>query len=512
VRLRRHLAAATAAGAIAVLALTACGGGSGTARRSTSTAQRTTATAPATSSTATAPAPAPSSSADWTRFGVDPARTNVFPGPTGITAANVGRLNHRTIPLPGTVDSSPILVRGVTVGGTRHDLLVMTTTYGRTLALDAYSGATLWTFTPPGIGSWEGSDQITNATPVADPSSGSVYAASPDGRIHRLSLSDGRESSAGSWPVTITRDPGHEKIPAALNLAGGFVIATTGGYLGDAPPYQGHVVLIDARTGAIAHVFNALCSGRRAIIAPTSCAASGAAIWGRSGAVVDPATGHLLVATGNGDWDGSTDWGDSVLELSATADRVLGAFTPADQAALSASDTDLGSTAPVPLPGNLAIQVGKDGSARLLDRLRFARPGSSVAAFAAAQIQSLPSPGGQQVLAAPAVWQRSGGTLVFVAGDGGTTAYRLTGRRLSTAWSNGKTGTSPVLAGGLLWVYDPNGGLQVYDPSSGRTLASLPAGPGHWNSPVVAGGVVALPVGNANDHSTSGTLELFTAP
>ncbi len=66
------------------------------------------------------------------------------------------------------------------------------------------------------------------------------------------------------------------------------------------------------------------------------------------------------------------------------------------------------------------------------------------------------------------------------------------------------------MAGGLLYVYDPGGALNVYDPASGRRLASLPADPGHWSSPIVAAGVVALPVGDANDHATTGAIDLYT--
>ena len=57
----------------------------------------------------------------------------------------------------------------------------------------------LWTFTPPGYSSWAGSAQITNASPIADPDRPCVYAASPNGLIHKLSLADGSEDrSAGA--------------------------------------------------------------------------------------------------------------------------------------------------------------------------------------------------------------------------------------------------------------------------------------------------------------------------
>ena len=108
-----------------------------------------------------------------------------------------------------------------------------------------------------------------------------------------------------------------------------------------------------------------------------------------------------------------------------------------------------------------------------------------------------------------AVWQ---GTWVFVADGSGTEAWRLQGGRLQKAWGNGTAGTSPVVAGGLLWVYDPGGALDVYAPATGRRIASLPAGPGHWQSPIVADGRVALPQGNANDHRAEGVLNIYRLP
>ena len=66
------------------------------------------------------------------------------------------------------------------------------------------------------------------------------------------------------------------------------------------------------------------------------------------------------------------------------------------------------------------------------------------------------------------------------------------------------------LAGGLLYVYDEtDGALIVRQPRTGRQLASLPAGPGHWNSPIVVGGRIILPTGNANDHASTGRLQIY---
>ena len=115
----------------------------------------------------------------------------------------------------------------------------------------------------------------------------------------------------------------------------------------------------------------------------------------------------------------------------------------------------------------------------------------------------------------PAVWtSRAGTTYVFVTTGGGTAAYRLgSDRRLSVAWQDGTPGTSPVITGGLLYVYDQvDGALLVRNPVTGGELRWLPVGHGHWNSPIVVGGRIILPVGNANDHDTNGTLDIYHLP
>jgi outer membrane protein assembly factor BamB len=103
---------------------------------------------------------------------------------------------------------------------------------------------------------------------------------------------------------------------------------------------------------------------------------------------------------------------------------------------------------------------------------------------------------------------------VFVTDDAGTAAYQLgADRRLHTAWHNGTSGTSPVIAGGLLYVYDQSGGaVDVYRPSTGALLASLPTGSGHWNSPIVVGGRVIVPEGNYMSHDSSGVVDVYYLP
>jgi hypothetical protein len=294
------------------------------------------------------------------------------------------------------------------------------------------------------------------------------------------------------------------------------VLVTTGGYFGDQPTYQGHLAVISRTTGRIARVFNSLCSNRHHLLSPpSSCPASDSAIWARSGAVVEPASGRLLVATGNGPFDGHTNWGDSVLELTADGRSLLHNWTPTDHAALDHDDLDLGSTAPALIKGtSLAAQGGKSGKLALFDLSRLNGTTGRAGPKTGGQLQTLAAPGAAPLFSAPLSFTRAGRTYLVVADGSATAGYELSHRRLHQVWEQPTAGTSPVIAGGLLFVYDHTAGrLRVMNPTSGRSLASLPASPGHWSSPTVEGGRVILPVGGSTeDNARSGKVLIYHLP
>ncbi len=441
---------------------------------------------------------------DWTQYGWDLASSGASTRPTGITSQNVVSLSRRQVHLDGTVDSSVIYLHGVTVNGSSHDVLFMTTTYGKTIAVDANQGTVLWEYTPPNFDSWVGSRQITNSTPVADPDRQSIYVAAPDGAIRKLAVSDGHVL----WTTAITLLPAREKIASPLKIFRGHIIAVTGGYIGDQPPYQGHVAILDAQTGKLLHVWNSLCSDRPGLLDPKSCHDTQSAIWGRAGAVIDAATGNIFVATGNGPYDGKTSWGDAVIELNSDATEMLANYTTTNNAELNARDLDIGSTSPVLLGGDFIAQGGKDALIRLLSIKAIA----GTAAHAGHELQTVSTPSGIRLLPAPAVWHDQGQTWMFAADNGGTAAWTFESGKLVAKWKNENGGTSPVVAGGLLFVYSPQGGLRVYDPVKGTQIANLESGGGHWNSPIVVDGKIALPEGNANQHTSTGVLDIWSLP
>jgi PQQ-like domain len=443
----------------------------------------------------------PPSTHDWLRFGYDVSRSSNSPDATGITRQNVATLARQQVELDGTVDASPIYLHGVQTNGGTHDVFFVTTTYGKTIAIDADAGAILWRFTPTGYDSWAGSRQITTSTPVADPNRNFIYASSPDGHIQKLAVADGHVV----WSTPITKLPGREKIASPLNYYQGKIIAVTGGYIGDAPPYQGHVVILDAATGRLLHVWNSLCSDRHELIDPASCNESGSAIWGRAGAVIDSTTGDIYVATGNARWDGRTNWGDAVIAIDSTATNIVDNYTPKNTNDLSDRDADIGSTSPVLLGDGYVAQGGKDGSIRLLQFGRSRGPSPRLGG----ETQVVSTPSGAGLYSAPAV-MRSGSTTLMIAANGsGTGAWTFSGGRLQEKWQNRNGGTSPLIAGGLVYVYDMDGGIRVYVPDTGEQVAQIECGSGHWNSPIVVDGRIALPEGDANRRRTTGILNIW---
>jgi outer membrane protein assembly factor BamB len=452
----------------------------------------------------TRPVPRASQPADgvWPTFDGDASRSGIN---RREHLLNPGDVAHLTAiwsrHLPGPVDSAPVY------GDHR---LYLTLTNGGTVAVDADSGRLLWAATTRG-------PRFTTSSPVLDPSGAWVYSYGLDGSVHRYAAATGREDRSGGWPVRVTAMPNDEKGSSALNLADGRLYATMSGYPSDGGHYEGHLVVIDLETGR-ATIFNALCSNLRALLgdrqgAPNYCAAVHGGVWARAGTVVDPATGRLFLATGDGPWDGLTSWGNSVLALSPDGRTLLDSYTPTDQQALDGNDADLGSSAPALLPEQpssatptMLLEASKDGRLRLLNRRDLSgrgRPGQLGGA-----LQVLDAPKGCEVRTTPVAWVApDGNSWVFVADDCALGGYALVTNakrqsRLVPRWLDSPGASSPVLANGVLYLARGQA-VQARDPLSGRVLWSSDQVGGalagtHWQSPIVADGRVYVGDGSGN--------------
>jgi outer membrane protein assembly factor BamB len=441
---------------------------------------------------------APASRLVWPQFGFDAEHSGRNPFESAIGPETVSKLRVRfRIALPAVADGAPAYLAGVPTSAGPRNLLFATTKEGQLVAVDAESGGIAWAADFPA------GPRYTTSSPAIDPSRAFVYSYGLDGFVHRFLASDGEEVAGDGWPELATRKPGVEKGSSALALATDrvertFLYVANGGYPGDQCDYQGHVTAVDLATGA-QRVFNAACSSLAIHFdesgsAVTDCAQVQTAIWARAGAVYVADTDRTYVATGNGRFDGAANWGDSVLALSPDAVGLLDSYTPPEFDHLDKADADLGSSIVAPFRPStgetLGVQVGKDGVLRVLrlaDMSGAGRPGTT-----GGELQKLGAPGGTEVLTAPATSPdpTGGEPWVFVANGSGIAGYQWDpgSAGLVVRWTNSPGGTSPVTAGGLLFVASP-GRLRALDPSTGETLWSG-AGIGgiHWQSPIVIGG------------------------
>ena len=341
----------------------------------------------------------------------------------------------------------------------------MTTTYGRTLALSP-AGRVLWTFTPASYATYAGSAQITTATPAADPDRRHIYAASPDGVIHKLAVASGREVTARG-----VAGAGHTAAVAGEDRLGAQRVA------GQRDRHHGRV---HRRRAALPGPRRRHQPRERAHRRGLQLALLGHAAPARARGLPAVGLGHLGPGGGRRrprerrhpgrDRQRAVRRAHGVGRLGASA-RSGRALAACDLHAVEPGRAErdrprprlVGAGAPRSR-GLVVVQGGKDGVLRLV-ALAGRAPGGL-----GGELQRLPTPGGAELFTAMAVSRAAGVERLFVADASGTAAYRVRGAgtatRLVADWANASAGTSPVLAGGLLYVYDPGGALNVYDPGT----------------------------------------------
>ena len=152
----------------------------------------------------------------------------------------------------------------------------------------------------------------------------------------------GCTSTAGNVPFC----PLREGQRAGLALSGGNVYVAWASH-GDMQPYHGWIMAFNATTLARTSTFNDSPNGRES------------GIWMSGGAPAFDSANNLYVITGNGDYDGINDFGDSILRLNSSL-ILQDWFTPNVQATLDGADLDLGSGGAVvlvDLPASLVQHI-----------------------------------------------------------------------------------------------------------------------------------------------------------
>ncbi len=417
---------------------------------------------------------------------------------------------HWSVTIPDTCDGSPVYVSSIPTVNGIHDFLIMTTMYGGTVALDAFTGQTIWQTTPPKGPRW------TTSSPAISPDRRLVYSYGLDGYVHRYRISDGSEIGGEGWPQLVTRKGEVEKVSSSLSIVTtkdhhNYLYVTTAGYPepGDDGDYQGHLVVIDLDDDS-RKVFNAACSDKEMLFVANGdesndCTHVQSGIWGRAPVAYDPVSDRILITTSNGDYDadrGGYNWGDSIIALrpdgSTDGGTPLDSYTPAEYQTLQDLDLDFGSVSPLILPlaertrfPRIALQTGKDHVLRLVDIENLSGQGGP--RHVGGELSKTPVPQGGIVIARPAAWLAPDGTTwVFVTTYLGASGLAVVSRdgvpQLEPRWTNSLDGATPVVVNGVLY-FARNHELVALNPQTGERLWSDDSiGPIHWQSPIVVNG------------------------
>jgi hypothetical protein len=329
------------------------------------------------------------------------------------------------------VYGQPLYVANVKLRGGAHDLVYVTTVNNSVYAFDANDPSASGLFwhvnfgTPPNVydGKYGCTDMNGNmgiiGTPVIDAEGGTLYVVATTRignsflqRLHALDLATGADRAMS--PVTITA-PGF--YPLMESQRPGLLLSRGKVYIGyashcDQKPYHGFLMSYDAKSLQQMGVFN------------TSPEGQAASIWQFGQAPAVDAAGNIYFVTGNGSWNGSTDFSESFLKLDPNL-KMLDWFTPSDHAHLDAIDGDLNCSGAVLIPGtDLVMDGGKQGVLYLVDADHMGHLGGDEA------VQSFQATSSQ--LPSLAYWDSAKhGALIYMWGQRDRLkAYQFSGEKL----------------------------------------------------------------------------------
>jgi uncharacterized protein (TIGR03437 family) len=418
--------------------------------------------------------------------------------PATVSSATFGKIG--TFPVDGQVYAQPLYVGGLAIGGSTRNVLFVATMHDTIYAFDAdatSSPVVLWQANlgasvpaPLLFGKY---GDIANevgilSPPVIDPARGVIYlvsdtliGAAPVFRLHALDLATGKERLGGPVVIkgsvrgtgsasvngTVAFDPMQHIQRPGLLLANGAVYVAFGSH-GDQSPYHGWMMSYDASD--LTH--------QMGIFMSTPNGDEGS-FWQSGRGPAADSSGSIYAITGNGDYDGVQNFGQSVLKLAGAAPVRIGSYTPAGWKSMSDNDADL-SAGPALISGtHTLIAADKNGQLYVLSGDAMAQPDTQgTNAFQVFQI----SAGSIFNLA---VWSRPGNTYLFVQAENDPVkCYQVTPSGFNS--SPISTGLTPVPFGRI-----------------GMTLSA--------NGTQYGTGILWETTGDYNDGNAPGTLHAYDA-
>lgn len=239
----------------------------------------------------------PSAAADWPRYGGSDLVMNHVPAAAaaGLSSETVADLETRwSVNVGGRFVASPLYAENVELRDRREDAIFVATNAGTVAALRATDGAVLWKRQVSATAAIPAC-RITygiSSTPVLDRSRGRLYVIGSDGLLHALALATGEEVDS-DWPLRIVQLTGAEYVWGGLSLRGNRLYVPVASYC-DKPDPDGYVA--DGRLVAVDVVDPRIVTSFDTVEGPNNMGS----IWGYAGVSIDPETGHLWTATGNG--------------------------------------------------------------------------------------------------------------------------------------------------------------------------------------------------------------------
>jgi outer membrane protein assembly factor BamB len=368
-----------------------------------------------------------------------------------------------SVKLDGAVYAEPLVVNGTVIAATEGDSVY---------ALEPATGRTIWsknlgTPVPRSTLPCGNIDPLgITGTPAYDAATKTIFAvAEVKGPAHILFALDAA-TGAVRWSRNVDlagHTPRNHQQRPALAVGNGYVYIGFGGLAGDCAQYEGEVVGVPT-------------SGSGATISYTVPVKREGAVWAAGGPVLD-AAGNLYISTGNGSSTTTYDGSDSVVELSSTL-KMISRFAPTRWAKDNATDADLGSLAPVLVPGGFVFIAGKAGIGYVLRQGNLGGIGHQVSSAAVCAAFGGAAQDGATIFV-PCVSQLRE---VAVGADGS----------LQIGWTTSTAGGPPVIGGGAVWTAS---GSHLYelDMNTGSTRASISVGTlPHFASPTLWNGLVLI--------------------
>jgi hypothetical protein len=294
-----------------------------------------------------------------------------------------------------------LYVSDLAIAGGTHDVIYVATVNNTVYAFDAHTpGAPLWQRNFNGTGRPTRNSEVGQncqpfrdfsgnigivGTPVIDRASSSMYfvtrtvtGAQHRQTLHAIDIVTGKDKLPGARDITataagtgagavpvgsadgavqgkLTFDPRIENQRMSVGLSEGVLYLGWAGFC-DTGDYHGWAMAYDAAT-----------LEQKAVLNTTPDGWAGG-FWQAGAAPVFDDDGNLFLATGNGDYDGAKNLGQTVLKLAKNTLKPLDHFAPSNFGDLNIEDWDLGSAGPTWLPGTSQIVLGgKEGKLYLLD-------------------------------------------------------------------------------------------------------------------------------------------------